>query len=487
MDDIKDKVLRGGLVRILTQLTMFGIRFGTLMVLARVLTPNDFGLMAMVATFTGIVNLLRDFGLSNAMVQRPVVTPDLLSTLFWANLLIGLLCATLIAAASPVLVSFYGEPRLHGIAIALAAGFLINAAGVQHVATLERQMRFDRLALNELTSVAISGIVAIVAAGEGAGYWSLVAMSVSIPLISTGLAWKSAGWMPGWPKGGTGIRSLMHFGATTTLNAVVVYVAYNLDKVLLGRICGTEQLGIYTRGYQLANLPIENLNGVMGSVALSALSRIQNDPQKFRTYFLRGYSLVLSITIPIALSLALLSDDVVRVALGEKWSEVGPVLRALSPTVIVFALINPLGPYMCALGLVRRSLLIAMTLTPVVIAGYVVGLPYGPLGVATGFSSALVIWVTPHVLLCVRGTAVSPKDILWAAGKPLLAGLIATAFVLCLKSASVTLPAVVSLIVWGGLIVVVHFGALIFLLGEKDFYFGIKRRLLEPLKQPVAR
>lgn len=478
MDDIKDKALRGGLTRILAQLTIFFLRFGSLMVLARLLTVSDFGLVAMVAALTGIINLLRDFGLSTAMVQRQNVTPALISALFWVNMAVGGACVLLIIAVSPLVASFYHEPRLQAITIALALGFLFSTAGVQHVAILERQMRFTRLAMIDMCSVVIGSATAILVALANGGYWSLVSMTVVIPLAFTAFAWASTGWIPGQPRREAGVLSLLHFGATTTLNGIVVYVAYNLDKVLLGRFWGAEALGIYGRGYQLANIPIENLNSAVGAVAFSALSRMQDDPPRFRSYFLRGYSLLLSITIPIALTFALLANDVVVVVLGEKWREVGPILRLLAPTVIVFALINPFGWFMFALGLVRRSLLIALLLSPLVICGYLLGLPYGPVGVAAGFSIVMTLWVVPHIILCVRGTMVSPMDVFRAAGKPMLSGLAAAAVVWPLQSLHMGLLPVVSLGLWGGLLVLIHFGTLIFLLGERKFYEKLARGLL---------
>jgi PST family polysaccharide transporter len=196
---------------------------------------------------------------------------------------------------------------------------------------------------------------------------------------------------------------------------------------------------------------------------------------------------LLSLTIPIALAFGLLADDIVAVVLGRNWGEVGPILRMLAPTVIVFALINPLGWFMFALGLVRRSLTIALLLAPLVICGYLIGLPHGPIGVAACFSITMVLWVVPHILLCVRKTMVSPKDILLAAGKPMLAGLIAGGVVLAMQALNIALPPIVSLGLWGSVLIIVHFGALIFFMGEKEFYTNLVRGTLEPFIGRHAR
>src|SRR5262245_15294636 len=152
MNDLKEKVLRGGLARILAQLTMFILRLASFMILARLLTPEDFGLIAMVAVFTAFLNLLRDFGLSTATVLRQTIIPELMSTLFWINIFVGALVAMFMLALSPFIAGFYHEARLQAVTRALAASFLFNAAGVQHIAILERAMRFTAIALIDVAS-----------------------------------------------------------------------------------------------------------------------------------------------------------------------------------------------------------------------------------------------------------------------------------------------------------------------------------------------
>jgi PST family polysaccharide transporter len=261
------------------------------------------------------------------------------------------------------------------------------------------------------------------------------------------------------------------------LNSLVVYVAYNLDKVLLGRFWGAEALGIYGRAYQLVSIPIDNLNSSIGGVAFSALSRVQEEPERFRRYFLKGYSLVVSLTIPTAIAFALLANDIVSVVLGAEWKESAPVLRAFAPTVAVFALINPLGWVLFSLGLVRRSLNVALALGPLVIVGYLVGLPYGPEGVAAGFSVMMLAWLIPHVLWCVWGTVISFRDIVLAAGKPLVAALVSGLLVVGLQAFDVTMAPVLRLAVLSTVLFGAHFGILMFLMGEKDVYLNLVRSL----------
>ena len=149
---------------------------------------------------------------------------------------------------------------------------------------------------------------------------------------------------------------MMRFGGTITLNGLVVYIAYNLEKVLLGRFWGAEAVGIYGRAYQLVNIPTDNLNSAVGGVAFAALSRLQEEPQRLKSYFLKGYSLVLALTLPTTIVCALFANDLIFVLLGPKWKEAIPIFRLLAPTILAFAMINPFGWLLFAMGKVARSL-----------------------------------------------------------------------------------------------------------------------------------
>ncbi len=241
MKDLKQRAIRGGLARLCAQAANFLIRGGSLMILARLLGPKEFGLVGMVTAFTGVLNLLRDFGLSSATVQRTTVTDEQISTLFWINMFVGTILWLLTAAMAPLIAAFYHEPRLVAVTAVLAAGFIFNAAGVQHSALLQRQMRFTTMAVIQVVSLIVGTAVAISGAKAGYGYWALVGMSLCVPLAGTIGAWLTAGWLPGMPRRGTGIRSMMRFGGTVSLNGIVAYLAYNADKVLIGSFLGNQR------------------------------------------------------------------------------------------------------------------------------------------------------------------------------------------------------------------------------------------------------
>jgi O-antigen/teichoic acid export membrane protein len=481
MKDLKEKTIRGGLARLCAQAANFLLRLGSLMVLARLLGPKDFGLVGMVTAFTGVLSLFRDFGLSSAAIQRSTVTEEQISTLFWINILVGILLGLLAIAGAPAIAAFYHEPRLVGVTSVLALGFLFNAAGVQHSVLLQRQMRFTALAVVNTVGLIVGTAIAIGGAKAGYGYWALVAMTVTVPLISTVGFWLATAWVPGMPHRRTGIRSMMRFGGTVTLNGLVSYVASNFEKILLGRFWGVDALGLYGRAYQLINIPTDNLNSAAGEVAFSALSRVQDDPVRLKSYFLKGYSVVMALTFPITVACALFADDMILVLLGPKWAAAAPIFRLLAPTILVFAIVNPLFWLLSSLGLVGRSLKMGLVIAPIMIASYVIALPYGPRGVAFAYSMVMTLWVIPVIAWSVHGTVISFRDIVLTVSRPLVSSILAGGLAFGVRLAyGPLLSALPRLVLEITLLLVAFVGILLFATGQKELYLDLLRGLKGP-------
>jgi O-antigen/teichoic acid export membrane protein len=448
------------------------------MILARLLEPSDFGLVGMVTSVTGVVSMFRDAGLSTATIQRVTITNEQISTLFWVNILVGAILGVILLASAPILVSFYQEPRLFWVTVAIASGFLFSAAGVQHSVLLERQMRFVTLSLIEILALFFSIAIGIVMAIGGFAYWALVGMAVCSTVAYTVGVWVTSGWTPGMPHRRVGIPSMLRFGATITLNNIVGYISYNLDKVLLGRFCGANALGLYDRAYQLINIPTANINAAIGGVALSALSRLQGDPIRLKSYFLKGYSLVLALSLPITMACALFSDDIVYIFLGPKWMDAVTIFRLFAPTVLVFALMNPLWWLLVSTGNAVRSLKIALVLAPLLIAAYIMGLPYGPTGVAMGFTAVMLFMVLPIIIWAIHGTMISIKDIWQSASRPFISALVAAVIAFtAYMNFSQCAPPFARLLLGCSILFASYLCMLLFVMGQRAFYLDLLREL----------
>jgi O-antigen/teichoic acid export membrane protein len=430
----------------------------------------------MVAVVTGFYGLFTSAGLSSATIQRETITDAQMSTLFWVNMLIGAGLCALCLATGPVLVAVFHEPRLTGVTAAMAAGFLVNAAGVQHVTLLQRQLRFVTL-----TSLEVLAQVAILATGvalavAGFGYWALVASTLAGPAVLTVLAWTTTRWVPGRPHRDAGILSMLRFGGVVTIQSVLNYGAQNIDKVLLGRFRGAGTLGIYGRAYQLAAMPMANLSAAVGWVAFSALSRLQDDRPRFRTYFLKGYTVVISLVVPILVFAAVFADDTVRVVLGPQWTAVSLIFQLLAPAALVLTFIE--GPtfwLLHSLGMVGRSLRITCAFTGVTLVACIAGIPQGATGIASAYSIALSLWLVPCLAWCVHGTPVHLSDLLQTTWRPLLGSAVAS--VVAFVAVNNFSQPIIRLLLGGVLMSCGYFAIVWFIFRQRDFYLGLVKDL----------
>ena len=299
------------------------------------------------------------------------------------------------------------------------------------------------------------------------------------PLVASIGFWLATGWVPGIPRRLAGIRSMMHFGGILTLDNVIAYMALNADKVMVGRFLGVDALGIYGRGFQLVSLPTDNLNSAVGQVVFSALSRLQDDSVRLRSYFLMFFSFILGLTLPITIACALFADDLVLVLLGPKWQASTEIVRLLAPTVAVMAVINPMTWLTYSLGLVRRSLKIVLVFSPIMILACLLGLPYGMAGIAFAYSAAALLWMVPHVAWCVHGTAISLRDVAAAVVRPLACGGMAgvVGYAVRLGCGDFLSP-LLRLVLESGALAVTFFALLVFAAGQKALYLDLLRGLI---------
>ncbi len=478
MDGLKTKVIRGSIAKLCGQAITLFIRLVFLAVMARLLDPHDFGLVAMVTVVTGVFELFSTAGLSAATVQQASISAEQVSTLFWINVIVGAVLSSLCLATGPFLAAFYEEPRLLWITAALASGFIISSAGVQHLALLQRDLRYVSLAAIETIAQMAAVGIGISMAVAGLGFWALVGATLAVRFTTTACVWATVRWKPFKPKSSDEIGRLLRFGGTITINNFVIYLGYNLDKVLLGRFWGADALGLYGRAFQLIDIPTSSLNSALGGVAFAALSRLQTDANRFRMYFLKGYSLINALTMPLTIFCLLFADDIIFFVLGPKWDDAVLLFRLLAPTILVFGIINPTGWFLQSIGLQVRSLKLALVIAPLVFIACLLGLPYGPAGVASAFSTAMTLWVVPHILWCCHRTIISPADLLMALWRPSLASLSSAMLVYFAVPYIAFFESVfLRLAVCGAAMALVYAFVLLIVLDQKSTYLDIFRSL----------
>ena len=252
-------------------------QMGTLVVLARLLPPSAFGLLAMVAAIGLVLDLVKEFGLSSATIQKSDITHAQISALFWINAGVGTVLAVGLFLAAPLIAHFYGQPELESIARWLSIGFLASGLTVQHWALLRRQMRFGAIAGMETAADLVSFAAAIALAATGAGYWALVVQRLIPPLVMLLASWGACRWRPSLPERAAGVRALLGFGAGVTGSQLAGAFARSVDQILIGWLWGPAVLGLYERTTRLLLVPINTINAPIYAAAMPALSRVVDD------------------------------------------------------------------------------------------------------------------------------------------------------------------------------------------------------------------
>ncbi len=388
--DLKGRSVRGGAVTMIAQACKFVLSLGSNVILARLLTPQDYGLIGMVSTVTLFVVMFKDLGLSTATVQKAEINHDQISTLFWVNIVFSSVTMLLTAAIAPVVAWFYGEPRLTWITIISAIGLIFGGLTVQHQALLNRQMRFNALATIDTASMLLGIATAIVLALYGAGYWALVVMQLVTGIATAIGVWLMCGWRPGLPVRHSGVRSMLSFGSNLTGFGIINYFARNLDNVLIGWYWGAQQLGLYAKAYSLLLLPINQINGPISAVALPALSRLVDSPERYRQAYLRIVEKISILTMPMIVFMIATSDWLVQLLLGPQWSETSRLFVLLGIAGLIQPIANSTGWLFMSQDRTHHMFQWGFIGGTTAIVSFVIGLPWGPAGVAASYSS---IWI----------------------------------------------------------------------------------------------
>jgi O-antigen/teichoic acid export membrane protein len=384
--DLKDHTIRSTGVTLFAQVLKFAIQMSSVVVLARLLSPSDFGLVSMVAVFTGLLELFKDGGLSVATIQRKRVTHAQVSSLFWINCAVGLALATLCILSAPLVADFYHEPRLAPICRAISATFFIGGLAVQHDAVLRRQMNFRALARIDVLSALFGALSAIAAALIGLGYWSLVVMTFATKLSNTAQLWAACHWRPGWAVRGAGVWPMVKFGLHLVGANLVGYFSSNLAPSLIGFIGGAAQLGLFNRAITLTSIPSSQIIPPIMGVAQPALARVISDPALFRYAALSLLRKVSLLTTFITITLAVFADWIVIIALGPQWDGAIPAFRMLA----VFTLVEPVATLaaimLIAAGRPDAIIKSRFQSLAIIVLASAVGAFWGVTGIIAGFA-----------------------------------------------------------------------------------------------------
>jgi len=410
VSDLKKKSVRGGMVTMVAQAVSIVVQLTSTVVLARLLSPEDYGVMAMVMAVTAFAGLFREMGLSSAAIQKKDLTRGQQSNLFWLNVAMGSLLTLMVALGSPMVAWFYQKPELTVVTLALSANFFIGSLATQHDAMLVRRMQFVRKSVATISGSLVTLTVAVVLALRGSGYWALVWGTLAGGIVTTILTLVLSPFRPGRPSRGQGIREMLGFGANVTAFNFVNYFARNLDNVLIGRVWGATSLGNYSRAYQLLMFPITAIRGPITSVAFPAMSRLQGEPNAYRAYYRRVIMVLANLTMPISAFLFVSSSPVILLVLSEKWTGVTPIFSILAITAFIQSPYSLTGMIQLTLGRGAKYFKMGLVAAIIVSIGFSIGVIWGPKGVATAYAVTTYLNLVPFLLWAFKGTSLKLSD-----------------------------------------------------------------------------
>lgn len=427
--DLLGRSVRGGAIVLTAQGCKFVVVLGSTAILARILTPEDYGLFAMVTAVTALLARFKDLGLATSTVQRQEINHDQISTLFWVNASFGFLSMLVIVAIAPAVAWLYGEPRLAEITFALAFTFVFGGLTAQHQALLRRRMQFAVLAIIDMASLLLGVTAAIVSACSGAGYWALVIMQLVTALVTGVGVWLGCGWRPGRPIRHSGVRSMIAFGGNLTGFNIMNYFTRSLDHILIGWYWGSGPLGLYAKAHQLLLVPIQQINTPISGVAIPTLSRLQDNPERYRAYFQKGVLLSASIAMPLVGFMLLTADKIVLTVLGPQWSDCVLIFRVLGPVALLGTLNVAAGWACVSLGETRRLYRFEIIAAIAFALAFAAGLPWGTVGVAAACSITHCALRPLGIIYCLKPTCVRISVLLRALWRPTLTTFMACVFV----------------------------------------------------------
>ncbi len=384
---------RGAAYTMGTQAARAVVQVAGLVILARLLTPQEFGTVAVVVAVIGVGETIRDLGLSSAAVQAPSLSAAQRDNLFWVNASLGAAIGVVVLLASTLLADVYDDAAVGQVAQVLSLTFVLNGLASQHRASLVRELRFGATAGIDLAATVVAFTVAVTLASAGAGYWSLVGQELARCTVTGVSTVVLARWWPGRPRRGAHMGPLIRFGTHLLGTQLLSYASRNVDTAIVGARFGTHEAGLYTRAFQLASLPSTQVAAPATGVAVAVLSRLTDRQDDFRRFLLVGQTVLLHLVVPLYAVAIALAVPLVDVALGPAWAEAAPIFQVLAIGNVFGVTAFAANWLFQSMGATRSQFRYALVTRPVLILAIVVGSAWGVFGVAAGYTvGVLVVW-----------------------------------------------------------------------------------------------
>ncbi len=382
-----------------------GLQFITLIVLARILAPADFGVMGMIMVVIGFAQAFADMGLSNAIIHRQDTSREQLSSLYWLNVLAGAVVFCVICAAAPLVVRFYHEPRLQNLLYLTALIFLITPLGQQFQILLQKELKFAGLAKTGIASASANSIVAVILACLGFGVYSLIWGQLAGAAAKVVLLFKIGGgdWKPRFHYSRHDIKGYASFGLYQMGERTINYFNANLDYLLIGSLLGAKALGYYTLAYNLIIRPTAMINPVITTVAFPVFAKMQSDQEGLKSGYMKVMQLLSFFNFPLMAGLAVVAPLAVPVIFGDQWLPSVLLIQILAVVGLLRSTGNPIGALVLAKGRADLGFKWNLSLLVVQVPALYVGAKLGgTTGVAIAFASVMAVYSIFNYLVLIR-------------------------------------------------------------------------------------
>lgn len=376
--------------------------FVTTAVLARLLSPSDFGLVGMAMVITAFITVFKDLGTAAAVIQRKKLSETLLSSIFWVNTVFGFIMMVLLFALASVCAGVYHEPRIAPLLRMLSVTFFISGITIVHQAIQERNLSFGKLAKIELISTFFGAFVGIGLALLKAGVWSLVYQTVAITSMTTLLLVVMTPWRPKLVFQWSEVKSVSNYTMNLTGFSLINYFSRNADYLLIGRFLGTEALGYYMLAYRIMLYPLQNISAVIGRVVYPAYSQMQDDNERFGRAYVRVVGAVALVTFPLMIGVMVLCKPFIISVFGRAWIPSAAVLAILAPVGMWQSIGTLNGIIYRAKGRTDLQLYVGSICTAIFVTTFAVGLRWGIIGVAVGYTIMSALLAVPNLLIACK-------------------------------------------------------------------------------------
>ncbi len=410
------------------------LRVVSTVILARLLSPDDFGLMGMAVVFTAFVSVFSGVGISAAIIQRKEISDAALYSAFWVNMGLGLFFGALVISSAPLVAGFYQEARLTPLLMILGLVFIFAPLSSIHGVLLQKSLRFSTLAVIDVTAMSIGIVLGIGAAVLGAGVWSLVINTVSMSLASVILLWVLSSWRPSFTFAWSELRPMVNYSLNLTGFNLVNYFSRNADDILVGRYLGAQALGYYGFAYNVMLYPLQNISHVITRVMFPVLSQIQDDDDRFRNIYVKATVTTSLVTFPMMCGLLVVAEPLVLVVLGPKWEPIVPLMMILAPVGAIQSVGALVGNIYQAKG--RTDIIFRWGIFAgfVYVPSFIIGLQWGIVGVASCYAIAGLMLHYPSWRIAFRLIDLPVGRMYAALARPAAAALTMLLILVVLKS-----------------------------------------------------